>query len=252
MIPTSQNLKTIHFVGTRDKSDFVLYFAHVLDTMNKRVLIVDSTKNEWYRHSYTRYTDTQQVFDFQGIDILCGATNWLAVEKQLAAADETMTDYDVVLLDMDSKEMLEQDWPVFDERFYIGDFHRAHQSLDVELLHKLFEVTGTSELKRITFESNYRMNESYFETLLNQDVLWKSMNYLVEPDDMADVLRLRMQHDQIIPFKQLNRQYKELLSEIISDLYGVHTKDVSDAVRKSFFKSAFKRQRKHVVESSHV
>lgn len=249
---TKSSLKTIQFVGTRDKSDFVLYFAHVLDTMNKRVLIVDSTKNEWYRHSYTRFDTIQKVFDFQGIDILCSATNWMSVEKHLAASDEALKNYDVILLDMDTKEMLEQDWPVFDERFYIGDFDRAHQFLDVELLNKLFEVTGTTELKRITFESNYHLNESYFETLLNQDVLWKSMNYLIEPDDMSDVLRQRMQHDHIIPFKQLNKQYKELLSEIISDLYGVHVKDVADAVRKPFFKNAFKRSKRTAIEGSHI
>lgn len=244
-----QQMKTIQLVGSRDKTDFVLYFAHVLSNLNKRVLVVDATKTALYRHSFTRLVNNQRVFDFQGIDILCDAPDWLAVEKQLAIADEAMMNYDVVLVDMDSKEMLMNDWPVFDERFYIGDYDRAHQLLDVELLHMLFAVTGTSELKRITFTSDYPMNESYFETLLDQDVLWKSMNYTVEPDEMAERIRLRMQHEQVIPYKQLSKQYKEALQQIVSELYGLHVKDVADAVRPSIFQ-AFKRTRKPALESS--
>lgn len=252
MTNATGKMKSIQLVGSRDKSDFVLFLGHVLTNLDKRVLIVDGTQQSLYKHSYTRLIQDQTLFDFQGVDILCGASNWTNIEEHLVKAGETALTYDVILIDMDTKEVIEQDWPEFTERFYIGDFDRAHQLLDVELLNRLFSITGSTELIRITFESNYRIDESYFEALLNQEVKWLSMNYIFEPDEMSESLRLRMQHDQIIPYKNLNKQYKELLNEIVSSLYGIHVKDVADAVKPSLFKNAFKRSNKPILESSNA
>lgn len=36
-------MKTIGFIGAYDKMDFILYVAKVLTTLNKKVLVVDST-----------------------------------------------------------------------------------------------------------------------------------------------------------------------------------------------------------------
>lgn len=229
-------MKLMQFIGTRNKTDFVLYFSHVLTSLEKRVLVVDNTRNEWYRHGYARLKDDQRLFDFQGIDLLCGTTNWLEIEEALQQAGETTVSYDVIITDVDNTEILKQEWPEFDERFYIGDFDRAHQLRDVDLLKTLFNITDNMELKRITFESNYNLTDSYFESILKEDVQWRSMNYQFAYDDLGEKLRAYMQYEQDIPFKQLNKQYKELLSEIISGLLDLHIKDVTDAVKPTFFK----------------
>lgn len=247
-------LKLMQFIGTRNKTDFVIYLSHVLTQLDKRVLIVDNTRNEWYRNGYARETGEQRLFDFQGIDILYGTSNWLDIEAFLQQSGETSINYDVILMDMDTTEILEQEWPVFNERFYVGDFDRGHQLRDVELLRTLFRTSESNELKRITFESKYKMDAAYFESILKVEVAWRSMNYLFEPDDFSDDLRIHMQHEQDIPFRRLNKQYKELLSEIVSALYEVHIKDVTDAVKPSFFSFRSKpiQKKSPVLESSNA
>lgn len=246
------NLKTIQFIGTRNKTDFVIYFAHILTNLDKRVLIVDSTRNEWYKHGFTRMVNDQYLFDFQGIDILSGTTNWLDIEECLLRSGETTVGYDVILVDMDTTESLEQEWPDFNERYYVGDFDRAHQLLDAELIRMLFSTTGKNELKRITFESTFKLDGSFFESLLDTKVQWRSMNYLFESDEHIEGLRLHMQHDQTIPYKQLDKQYKQLLAELVSELYGMHIQDVKDSVKSSFFKLPFRRGRLAVLEESNA
>lgn len=230
----------MQFVGTRNKSDMLMYLAHVLTKINKRVLIIDSTQNQWYRNGYTRMSKGQHVYDFQGIDILSDVTNWLDIEESLKKTGETHVNYDVILVDIDSAEILEQEWPEFHERFYVGDFDRAHQLRDVNLIDTLIHTTLNTAIKRITLASKYKLNAEYFDTILSarlgKDIQWRSMNYIFEPDEIGEELRNYMQHEQDIPYKRLNKQYKDLLCEMISALYGLHINDVKDAMKPNFFR----------------
>jgi len=252
MLVEQKKMKSIQFIGTRNKSDFVMYLAHVLKNLDKRVLVVDSTTNEWYRNGFARLNEGQFLFDFQGVDILTGTTNWLDVEECLLRAGETTIAYDVILIDIDSVEAVNQEWPTFTERFYVGDYDRAHQLLDTHMIKELIATTGNNELKRITFEASYQMDQTFFEELLESDVQWRSMNYIFQSDELIEGLHLLMQHEQVIPYKRLNKQYKELLSEIVSGLYEMHVKDISDAVKTPFFKLPFKRKHEIELEGSNA
>lgn len=247
----SNKLKTVQFLGTRNKTDLLMYLSHMLSNLEKRVLLVDCTKNQHYHYGFARLPEGNHLYDFLGIDILVNIDNWLQIEERLKEAGESTVGYDVILLDMDSTDVLHGEWPEFDERFYVGDFDRSHQLRDAEIIRTLFKTTDNKELKRITFESTYSMNPDNFDSVF-QEVEWRSMNYLIEPDDKKEELLFVMQHDMTIPFKRLNKQYKELLTEIVSAMYEMHVKDVADAVKPSLFKLPFKRNRGAQLESSNA
>lgn len=237
--------KLVQFIGTRNKTDFTFYFSHILTNLSKRVLIVDATSNEFYKNGYTHLDDGQSLYDFHNIDILCGAKSWTEVEKLLISENEKTTNYDVILVDIDSTELLTNEWPDFDERFYVGDDEKINQSLDVELLHFLFDETESTKMKRITFTSTYKLLDEYFDNLMNHRVTWRSINYMIEPDELELSLRIQMQHEQMIPFKKLNKQYKDILFEIVSEMYQLHIKEINEAVKPSFFN--FGRKQKEPV-----
>lgn len=246
-------MKLIQFIGTRNKTDFIIYFSHILTKLDKRVLIVDQTQNQLYRHGYTRLEEEQNLFDFQGIDILCGMSSWPSLNNHLSQTNESVNDYDVVIFDMDSTTAIKGEWPTAQDRFYVGDFERLHQQRDMSLIRTLFHVTGSKELKRITFENRYKLDDSYFAFILGEEVLWRSDNYLVEPDEIVEDLRIQMQHEQEIPFNKLARQYKDVLIEMISSLFEMHVKDIANAVKPSYFKFKFKRTvSKEKLETSKV
>ncbi|WP_066298060.1 hypothetical protein [Bacillus sp. FJAT-29937] len=239
-------MKMIQLVGSRNKADFALYFSHVLTNLENRVLLVDATADQIYRHGYTRLGKNEHVFDFQGIDIMGGASNWLQVEEHLREINETTTNYDVVIIDMDSIEAITAEWPHFDDRFYVGDEERLNQVRDVELLHRLFDETESTEIKRITFEGRYKLEGSYFDTLMSNRAKWVSIPYSIELDEMEGPLRTQMQHEQSIPFKKLTKQYRETLTEMVSALFEVHVEEVQSAVKTSFFR--FGRKKKEATQ----
>ena len=238
-------MKTILLIGSRNKADFVLYLSHVISNLDKKVLIVDSTYDQIYRHGYTHLSKEEHLFDFQDIDILCGAKNWLQVEESLRTNNETTTNYDVVLVDMDSVEAVTREWPTFDNRFYIGDEERLNQVRDVELLHRLFDETENREMTRVQFEGRYKLDNSYFDNLMNNRTKWVSLSYSIEQDDFEAALRTQMQHELAIPFKKLSKQYREVLTDLVSGLFEMHIHDIQNAVKPSFFRFSSKRKKEH-------
>lgn len=237
-------MKTIQLVGSRNKSDFAIYLSHLLTKLEQRVLIVDTTEQGIYQHSFARLNEGQHLYDFQQIDILAGVKEWLDIEKLLRNEGESTTNYDTVIVDMDSTKIITSEWPVFDERYYIGDEERLNQMRDIDLLHLLFDETEDRNIKRVTFKSGYELNSDYFDNLLNHRASWRSMNYMVEPDEFMIPLRIQMEHDHIIPFNKVNKQYKDVLCEIISEIYEMHIKEVQGAVKPPIFKFGSKRVRK--------
>ncbi|MEK4487998.1 hypothetical protein MHH81_21040 [Psychrobacillus sp. FSL H8-0484] len=229
-------MKTIQLAGNRNKSDFTIYLSHILTKLGKNVLIVDATKQSIYRYGYTHLTKSQHLYDFQQIDILCDAKNWLDVEKLLRAEGDSTTQYDLIIVDMDHKGAIEQEWPEFDERYYVGDDERLNQNRDVELLNYLFDITKSNEIKRVIFKSSNKFHESQFDSLMNHRPVWRSMNYTIEPDEFAIGLAIQMQHEQHIPLNRISKQYKKQLEEIISELYKIHVNEVKNAIKPSFFR----------------
>lgn len=245
-------MKLIQFIGSRNKADFAIYFSHVLTSLEKRVLLVDATADQIYRNGYARLGKNEQVFDFQGIDLLCGAANWLQVEESLRKVNETTTNYDVIIVDMDSIDAIIQEWPTFDDRFYVGDEERLNQVRDIDLLHRLFDETDNRELKRVSFEGRYRLDGSYFDNLMNNRVSWNSINYSIELDDFEASLRTKMQHEQTIPFTKLSKQYREVLHEIVSGLFEIHIHEVQGATKPSFFRFAKKKKEKALLLNNNI
>lgn len=241
-------MKTIQLVGSRNKSDFTIYISHLLTKLGQRVLIVDTTEHGIYEHGFTRLNEGQHLYDFQQIDILAGANEWLDIEKLLRNEGESTTNYDTVIVDMDSAKIISHEWPVFEERYYIGDDDRLNQMRDIDLLHLLFDETEDKNIKRVTFKSGYELNTDYFDNLMNHRASWRSMNFMVEPDEFMQPLRIQMGHDHIIPFNKVNKQYKDVLCEIISEIYEMHIKEVQEVVKPSLFRFGTKRVKKEKTE----
>lgn len=53
-------MKTIGFIGAYDKTDFILYVAKVLTTLNKKVLVVDSTNTRKIK-IYSTYYNSYKI-----------------------------------------------------------------------------------------------------------------------------------------------------------------------------------------------
>ncbi len=245
-------VKTMLCVGSRKKCDTVIFLAHVISKQNKRVLIVDHTANQTYREGYVRLDKDETLYDLQGIDILVGSQNWLDVERQLKLYEETTVNYDFILFDIDFEKGLDNEYPVFDECLYIGDFERDHLNRDGNMLKKIKATYPKIPIRRLTFASKYKINADLIHVYLPDDFKWHSIHMLFDADESVEELRLTIQYEQTIPYKLVNPQHKELLEGLVSELFQLHTEEVQEGMKQSFFKNIFGKKQQEKQNKNHT
>ena len=223
-------------LGTRDKSDFTIYLAHLLEGLDMKVLIVDATEKQIYRNGYTTLGKSENLFDLLGVDILTGATKWSEVKSLLLSNGENSTSYDVILVDIDNKESaLSGGWEEANLHMYVGDSERMNMMNDAALLTAYLEQTGINKFHRVTYYVPNKMVESYFDHLIDFEIQWISNTKNIEFDNVDMELRVLMQGTLQIPFKRLSKPYKEVLAEIVSGIFGYHRKEVLSIFQRTRF-----------------
>lgn len=232
----SDTMKLVQCIGSRDKTDFLLFLAYTARELDKRVLIVDATKKENYRYGYTKLMPNEYIYDFHKIDILCGAEDWADVEETLQEANETASNYDLILVDIDSIDILENKWPSFEKTIYIGDYNRIHLHYDVPLLKFIADSLEEIKVKKVLYTAYYPIDEEYLDDLLEYKVTWDAVlsEISIEEIDLEEI-RLKMQYDYLFPYKNLNSSYRHAISDVISLIFNISEKDVKHVLKSSFF-----------------
>lgn len=240
-------MKIVTLVGTKNKADFAFYLAHTIRTMKKNVLIVDATTAGIYLNGYFKPNDSEQpgsdevVHTLKNIDVLCGASDWVDAESKLRMINTTTTNYDCILIDIDSVSSLIKEWPESNLTLYISDNDKFNLAGDVSLLHRYFDEYETSTIRRVHFESVYKIPADYIETLMNNRPTFEN-SFFFDYDDAELQLRMMMQHEHVIPYNKLNRAYKRVLYELSCELFEEMTiRDVENQTKKRFFNFSRKK-----------
>lgn len=227
-------MKTIQFIGAKDKADFTLSFAHVLSEIGKRVLIVDGTEREIYKYGYIESVTDKGITDIGNVEILVGAKDLESVNAELRKSSLSIQSYDCVIIDIDSSEGLKANWANIDERYYLSCDDRYCINKDVKLIHQLLDMTDNADINRLHFESQYNIKSDYFDHLLNGRANWTLTSYNIEFDELRERLNLQLQHEQIIPFKKLSKSTKAVIKRMALDLFEEDTLALDKVIKPPF------------------
>ena len=96
-------MKKIAFIGSYDKTDFLLYIAKIVTVLGKKVLIVDATimQKAKYIVPVIRPTTTY-ITEFENIDVAVGFSDMDEIRGYLGLASENEFEYDYAILDIDT------------------------------------------------------------------------------------------------------------------------------------------------------
>ncbi len=251
-------MKIVTLLGTKNKTDFAFYLAFAMDSLKKNVLIVDATIENRYIKGYFQPTDdshmtvsSELLHSLQNIDVV-NAENWVDVERKLRNMNTTTTNYDCVIIDVDSTEVVLKEWPDSNMLLYISDNERFNLAGDVPLLHRYFDEKETNMIRRIHFDTAYSIPSDYIETLMKNRPSFDENSIDFDYDEVETRLRMMMQHEHVIPFNKLNKAYKRVLHELSSELYQeIPTRDVKNQTKKSFL-GVFSRKSSEDKASQHT
>lgn len=224
-------MKKVLFLGTRDKSDLVLYVALTLSQIGYKTVVVDCSMKKRYLKTYTKYEEENSLYDFFNIDI-ASASSPEELEKSMKQANEKLESYDYVLLDIDHIDHLSK-WSSFHTRFYVGDHDKISLIEDSELVNSFVRANEKEkEFNRVTYDLPSDLDDKYLNQLFNHNIKWTASYYELPFDEMDAANKINMQYYMEPTFKKLSKEYKKVVSSIVISLSGHHEKETKIAFKK--------------------
>ena len=212
-------MKKISFIGCYDKIDLILYIAKILVAMDKKVLVIDSTLNQKAKYIVPVIKPTKAyITDFEEIDVAVGFDSFDAIKEYLAMPTETELPYDMVLLDIDTYEML--------NNFKINNEDKNYfvTGTDLYTLKKGLEtLSGITEVLNITkiifSRTASKEDDDYLNYLsLGYKITWNE-EIIYFPFEIGDQSVIaENQRVSKIKFRKLSEQYKEALIYIVEQI----------------------------------
>ena len=205
-------MKKIGFIGCYDKIDLILYIAKILEAMDKRVLVIDSTINQKAKYIVPVIKPTKAyVTEFEGIDVAVGFKNFNDIKEYLAMPLHAELPYDMVLLDLDNYASI-VDFNINNEgkNYFVTGFDLYTLKRGLEILSGLTEIL---QLTKVYFSKTAtKEDDNYLNYLsLGYKIEWKEeiVYFPFEVGDQSVIAE--NQRVSKIKFKKLSDQYKEAL-----------------------------------------
>ncbi|MCI8410925.1 MAG: hypothetical protein HFJ40_00425 [Clostridia bacterium] len=224
-------MKKIGFIGAYDKTDLIIYIAKILTTLDKKVLIVDSTLAQKARYVVPVINPTAMyITEYEEIDIAVGFSNMEEIKKYLGVSENQELEYDVMFVDTDNIQGF--------NNFKLEDAQKNYfvTSFDVYSLKKgleaLIELKNVVSLTKVFFSKEMLKEEDDYLNFLSlgYKIVWNE-NRIYFPIENGD-LSVIYENQRVakVKFKKLSIQYKDSLAYLAEEILG----DVSETrVRKA-------------------
>lgn len=218
-------MKKVGFIGVHDKTDLILNIAKILTTMNKKVIVVDSTLTQKAKYVVPVINPTvTYITDFEDIDVAIGFQNEEEIKEYLGVSAKDEIPYDIMLLDVDNYEALEKYKLIGDvKNYFVTAFDLYSLKRGLAILSNL--KTPISLTKILFTKEIIKEDDDYLNFLsLGYKVMWNEFRiyFPIENGDWS--VLAENQRVAKIKLKKLSSQYKDNLIYIVGEILN----DVSE------------------------
>ena len=176
-------MKKVGFIGATDKTDLIVYVAKVLELMNKKVLVIDTTIMQKTRYVVPSISPTRTyITDFDNVDYAIGfdsekdLTRYIGLEE---GENLEATNYDYILIDIDEEENIENfGIEENDKCFYVTAFDIYSLNRGIDILNKL---QSNLNLSKILMNYNMKKEDEEYLNYLSMDTkaIWNDFTIYV-------------------------------------------------------------------------
>lgn len=229
-------MKKIAFIGSYDKTDFLLYVAKIMTSLGKKVLLIDATLMQKAKYTVPVIHPTKTYMtEFENIDVAVGFSDFDEVCNYLGLASENELEYDYALLDLDTYEGYNN----FNATEAIKTYFVT--SFDVYALKRGIEalsgITEKLEVTKVLFSRDMLQEEDeYLEFLaMGCNVEWEKEKIYLPFDRGDQSVIIENQRTSRINFRNLSAQYKDgliFLVEGIVEKEGIGNGEIRKTIRK--------------------
>lgn len=212
-------MKKIGFIGVYDKTDLIVYIAKILTTLQKKVLVVDSTINQKARYVVPAINPTKTyVTEYEEIDVAVGFSNMEDIKRYLGLSEGQELEYDIVLVDTDNKEGFSQfGLEEAQKNYFVTSFDVYSLKKGLEILEDLKNVVS---LTKVLFSREMiKEEDDYLNFLsLGRKIVWNEYRiyFPIENGDLSVIYE--NQRVSKIKLKKLSVQYKDGLAYLAEEI----------------------------------
>lgn len=225
-------MERIAFIGSYDKTDFMLYVAKTLKLMGHSVIIVDTTALQKSRYVVPTLTPgPQYITTFEDIDVAAGFQAMQQLREFSVKTTGKDIDYDYMLVDIDSA------------RGYVGFGAESARrqyfmtSMDNFCLKRglmsFTHVQNSALVTRLIFSKEMLSDEITYIDYLSKKLKIKWNNELVyfpfENGDQSTIFS--NQRSSRIRIKGLSTQYIDGLKFVVEDITDRKTSEVNKYIK---------------------
>lgn len=229
-------MKKIAFIGSYDKTDFLLYVAKIMTALGKKVILIDSTITQKAKYIVpVIHPTTTYITEYENIDVAVGFSDMDEIRGYIGLQSEDQFQYDYALLDIDTY----QGYCDFKANESIKNYFVT--SFDVYSLKRGIEaisgIEGRITLTKILFSKDMLQEEDeYLEFLaMGCNIDWEKEKIYFPFDRGDQSVIIENQRTARINFKNLSSQYKDalmFLAEGILEQDGIGGGEIRKIVRK--------------------
>ena len=212
-------MKKVGFIGMYDKTDLILNIAKILTTMNKKVIVVDSTLTQKAKYVVPVINPTvTYITDFEDIDVAIGFKNEKEIKDYLGLPEKDDLPYDIMLVDADNAEAID----IFGlenagKNYFVTAFDLYSLKRGLEIL---CELKRPMELTKVLYAKEIiKEEDDYLNFLsLGYKVVWSEVKIYFPLENGDWTALAENQRVAKIKFKKLSTQYKDSLTFIASEI----------------------------------
>lgn len=214
-------MKKIGFIGAYDKTDLIIYIAKILTTLDKKVLIIDSTVNQKARYVVPVINPTSMyVTEYEEIDIAVGFDKIEDIKKYLGLSENQELEYDIVLVDTDNIEGFNNfSLQEAQKNYFVTSFDVYSLKKGLEVLNGLQDVVS---LTKILFSKEMLKEEDDYLNFLSlgYKIIWNEYRiyFPIENGDLNVIYE--NQRVAKVKFRKLSIQYKDGLAYLAEEILG--------------------------------
>ena len=228
-------MKKIGFMGAYDKSNFIIYTAKILATLNYKVLVVDTTSVQKMKYIIPSINPTKSyITDFESIDFAIGFETWEEIERYLGIKFYSNEEgeitqrakekkdgkvlYDYVLIDIDASEKIENfGMDLAYKNYFVTSFDMFSLKKGMSIFRNLAAPMNLTKIL-FSYEAS-REDEEYLN--------YVSLEYRINWNDYTIYFQILGENNKVfeenqrfekIRFRKLTANFKESLAYVIQDI----------------------------------
>ena len=211
-------MKKVGFIGATDKTSFVIYVAKTLESIGKKVIVVDTTITQKTKYVVPAINPTKSyITDFENIDFAVGFESLGDILEYLRTSEDKMQ-YDYMLIDIDNYKAIENfGIENTKENYFVTAFDIYSLRKGVEILKNLSEPLNLSRI--LCDYSIKKEDEEYLDYLsLETKTNWNDLKLYVPLSDFDRQVLEENERVYRVRIKRLSAEYQEGIYYIAQDI----------------------------------